>query len=536
MSLDYAKPSYTVDWKTWLKRRLYINDLRVEKGTPLSSLFYEAFIETYEADGLDISDGTPVTAPDISEAAKHSSTLTKIFSCFITFIGLPDRLQWFEADASNKRKKNIHYYGMSLIQLGKNLIGGWDSRSDISKEKKVWQYVSLPFKIFVVLPIKLITFPLKLVLNILKLFTEYLPLLISKLIARSIVSVKSVLESSERNYSHTGAYKPLENRDHNPSEDFLPKEIPVYVLASGFKYWLVTVGLLISIFALGALHYAFRIINLLGRAVTSPAKSIRMAFAFGRELNGKFTGTLVGLLLAGLSLTITTALWFIALPLSISAIATYIPVLFQAITWVTHLPIVVNFVSWLQQIPLLMTSAGMINGVLSSLGLTLTTIFGPVLSSLAGFVGVKLSLDLMLITSALCVIAAPLCVSFSLINDKLSNLWATWQNSGPFTKLFSFFNRSKNKSDTDDESEFLLRSESDNGVPLEPSSKLRGLTDQLNEDISQSEDSDELATQKAQAAHSAIHQRPMKKPIRKPAELQRPPIVTDPTARRMRSN
>ncbi len=360
MSLQYAENPYTVDWKQWFKRRFFTHEMISETPPSLSTQVVDTLLETYEVDGLDISNGEFVPAPDFENGIDYTPLRVQIFAGIISFLGLPNRLTQFRAD-------NRFFDGITLTQFGKNLIGGWDSRPDIAVEKKILQWVALFFiKLPIILPFKLITAPLKFLLNCLKIFTEFVPQLASSLSAQGMGWF--IRES------------------HGTPDD---------KSQNGLRF----LGLSLGIALLGVLHYSFRLITLAGRALTSPAKNVRMVLAYGRELKitvlgnstaEKLLSNVLGGFGALLSIALTATLWIITLPLAISVISTYIPVIVQALTWVSQLPTISTLLTSLSQIPLLPTLFSAIHSPLTTLGLTLSATLGPIVSGLAGFISIVL--------------------------------------------------------------------------------------------------------------------------------------------------
>ena len=398
-----------------------------------------SFSETYETDGVDISDGSYTLAFDQDQAAylntldskkrESRAVLASIFMIVITLMGFPSRAN------THLDLPFTTLFIMSLKQFGKNLIGGWDSDPNISKEKKIWQWISLPIKIGIILPWKLITYPFKFLINGAKILTEWIPSWVATWIAAAL-----------------GAYR----RTRFGSLDF-PDSSEWKTDASKALLGTFLVGLFkLPHLILGTLYFAFRLTALIGRTITSPLKSARMAFRFGRELKvsvfgeskwGEFfnrlTSNFIGVLGLLISMSLTTLFWIIMLPgavvSTIGYFQTYYPWIFQVIAWISQLPPVVAAVTWLTNLPLFTAALGLANSFIAPLGVALTQVFGSATIGFAAFVGVPLSTASAITGSALALIASFVAPLLTLVGEVLSNLWATWTNGGPVTAILNCF-------------------------------------------------------------------------------------------------
>lgn len=423
MSRFETKAPYSVQWTEWFRRRLVSKEIENPEGASFTTHIEEAFDETYEFDGLSITQRPLRSASKLSDKEpddelnnpEDEETLSQIFAYLSPIFGLPTRDVLKSGDSWKSLFK----------QLGKNLIGGWDSSPDISFKKKVWQWVVSPVKVLIILPLKILGFPLKLLLNFMKVFTEFLPLLISSVTAHGMGwALKTLHRLSEED-------SPIDTAIELPLLPLAVEKSPRWIV------YLKIVGLFPLYLLLGTVHIVFRIITLAGKALTSPEKSARMAFAYGRELNitvfgdskmgiglGRFLSNVVGGLGAVISIGITATLWLLTFPLLISAIVSAFPILLQAITWVSQLPPVLATMTWIAQTPLLTTSLGAVQGGLATMGLALSAAFGPAISSLAGLIGLKLSVGILAAGTTLGLITAPITIILSRVADELSNAWA----------------------------------------------------------------------------------------------------------------
>jgi hypothetical protein len=417
--IDPAKPN-SRSFAEWVAQRflappLWPSDNNADffAKTTLTS----AYLATYGFDGYDLtSNQVTYTVRDPSEYTGYS--LDPALSA-AAFFGLPTRAAhpelttYFndtlkEPDFDNCTVKDLgpekivggYLPRLGLIQLIKNFVGGWEW-SAISTEKKLWQIVGIPLK-FVILLIKIATIPFKTALNILKFFTEYLPLVLSALSA--LAAYRLGLLTTE------------------------------YGDKKGKNDWSKVLAFPLSVLTLAivALHIATRILVLVSRAFTSPEKSARMAFAYGRELKIEWIGEkhekrmtfLIGVVGGLISVSLSAALWAITLPLFFGALVAYFPAVAQTLAGVLHWPVIAP-------------SMTALNGLFTALGAALSLIFSPIITPLSGLIGFQISATLMAAALSIAVIAAPITAILSRIADELSNLWAQWQSSGPFTLLFN---------------------------------------------------------------------------------------------------
>ena len=264
----------------------------------------------------------------------------------------------------------------------------------------------------------------------LKLYTEWVPLLFATLCAASLGAYSKTWLGSRKFPSRNKWQK-------SPGESL---------------FLLLLVGLLkLPHLILGTLYFAFRLVALVGRAITSPEKSIRMALNYGREVKiqfgespagiwfGHLLSNIIGVVGVLISLSITATLWIILLPLGFSFISAHIPVLVKAFTWFSQLPAVVATMTWFSQVPFITASLGVAHGALASLGLIISSVFGPAITTLGALIGLKISVGVMMTSTAIGLIGAIVLPALTTAGDFLSNRWASWTHGGPFTTLFNPF-------------------------------------------------------------------------------------------------
>ncbi len=303
---------------------------------------------------------------------------------------------------------------MSLTQFFvKNFIGGWQW-SNVSTEKKIFQIIGLVIKVPVILPFKIFTIFLKLPLNIVKFFTEFLPLILTTL------SIVVVIELANKVTEYSGGkVKNAPPEDHTEGQN---------KLSELWKFSALILALIIIV--LTPIHIAIRAFYIIGRALTSPLHSMIIAFEYAQELKLPFVSQdtsqwilfFVGGLFALVSLALSTSLWAFGLPLLFGSVVVYLPKIAQLATTVLHWPFMATLVSNL-------------SGVFTSVGGGLNVVFGVLLSGSSGLLGLQLSATLIGAGLTLGAIVTPIATFFSLAADKLSDKWFTWHEGGFFTNL-----------------------------------------------------------------------------------------------------
>jgi hypothetical protein len=381
----------SLSWGEWLKQSLlhpslagrptltqnHSKPFRVSpfKGSRVNenNVFKAAFLETFEFDGYDVTSNNVVTAS--GDTAEYVSTELSLGMGLAMFFGLPNRSELFvflESDSDNfSGTSQTITPKLTWRQVIRNYFGGWNAKGNIT-----WNLLSLFVKVPLILPIKLVGTLLKILLNTVKIFTEFLPSVIQNT-AGPIASIFT--EGANRNLSLKNGH-------------------PIFGLILG----LIALPLL-------ALHTVARVFSLVGRAITSPEKSARMAWAFGRTLDST-AGYVMATLGAAMSVALSVALWTILLPMIVGLTLTAMPQL-------------VPFLTQLTQFPLLATSLSMIKGTLVTLSRTTVTAVGPGITALYAYFGVQVSVIALAVGSTLGVIVIPILTIVSRIADELSNGW-----------------------------------------------------------------------------------------------------------------
>lgn len=381
----------------------------------------------------DIESQSETNTTLIHDSVRDEIEYSEILDRFIIFFGLPSRKVKTEIHYNSKDEDHPTYFNDKEIetfytiwpsQLLKNMIGGWDSPSVISTEKRILQWIFLCVKIPLILPIKLLTLLPKFFLNCNKLFTEFFPLVAKRFSAHAFAWM-CLKFFDTKHYKFIGSSKPSKTTTG------------LYYL---YKF-LMVIGIHSIVFA----YFFFRTTAILGRAITSPLKSMKMAFRYGRMLQisvfGQHTIFIISLLTGTiglcLSLSITIITWSIIFPLIFATLSAYsIDIARLVLFVVAKLTSVLNSFSLGHALIMLTQST------YASLGQFLLVTFGSVIANAATYLfGVKLSTSFILHFSFIGAISAIIAPALSQVADGLSNLWVTWKGKGLFTNLLESIKR-----------------------------------------------------------------------------------------------
>lgn len=408
----------------------------------LRRLPLRAFLMTYEVDGFDFTSAKFTYANDPQPKELNSAGFSK-WLLVATFFGLPTRPR-------GRKEGDKVLPSLSFKELLQNFIGGWiplyhyenqkDSKTgeqiriwDIN-EKAIWQLLSLPIKFLVILPLNILRVFTKTTINIIKLFTEFLPMFLFPLVRVLATAVLTIAAGIVVIIPILIAYLSWKPTEQTKSRILtfalrlligLPITLPcvLFCLAVG-----------ITAFVSGVVaNYSIRLLQIVARAIFSPEKSARMAFTYGRELRGKVfgfnIGNAMGVILAAISLAITVVAWTIIFPILIGAIAGYFPALMQMIT---------GIMQW----PLVAASLNAIQSGLTIIGTALTAVFGPAITTISAFLGIHLSAAVIAFGATVGLFAAPVVTIGSRIKDELANWWVSRHEGGPVTWMLSCFRKS----------------------------------------------------------------------------------------------
>ncbi len=344
------------------------------------------FVETFDIDGLDKVTAEITTAEgQLNKAGEHytyESDKLPWKLAVMSFFGIPNRIKYVE-----ETDKSLVIDGR---QVAKNFVGGFNEKA--GEEKLFWQTIaSFTVKPFIsIIKVCLIFF--KTPLNSLKLLIEFLPMLIWRYSEESI----KLLDCE------------LAREWNTPQKDTGPW------LLKGLKVFAEGLGLALLGFAL----VSSRIISILTRAVISPTHSAEVALGFGRTLENKWLGWIVGGLALIASIVFTVTVWAILLPLIISAVTTLIPATIPLLTA-------------LSKFPLIAASIGFIKGSMATIALGIGATFGPTATAVGALFGLKISVNAIAVGATFGVFVAPTASFLSWGANKFSNAWADWVDGGP---------------------------------------------------------------------------------------------------------
>lgn len=272
--------------------------------------------ETYLQDGVEIG--------DIIEKKEKSESDWR--SRLFGFFGLP-----------NRRNGG---WKQSFSNLAKNFIGYQDN---VVGAKKIINLITMPFTVLINIAI----IPFRLAINIAKIFTEFLPGLLDKLVASAYEYLDSLLKKTKK----------LPRREYPEIEAVKPEKLPYgQRVVIGIGLGLLTITRAVT----SQIHFV-------GRSITSPINAIKANWYsitkwMQEKTNSKMLARLVaGLVVAcGMALTITA--YSILFPL---AIKTLLPSVLKFIS--SHLPVAID--------KTIATMAKVMDPVLTKIGHALKPVF-----------------------------------------------------------------------------------------------------------------------------------------------------------------
>jgi hypothetical protein len=376
-----------------------------------SDLLTRAFIITYGIHGFDHCNDEIVYADNGSKTRIVKQNLQKkdfsIWMLIASFFGLPTRLRLVKGESPE----------LGIVQLLRNFIGGWEQKKTNWDEKQVWQWVLLfLIKVPILLPLNILLVVIKIPLNILKLFSEWIPTILTNLF-----SVWFLNMMAETRY--------VASKHHRHF----------------FRKWGVLFFMATWTGILGIFNYLSRIFMLLGRAATSPEKSARMAYAAGFELRIRETTLeetvvfrkIFGIIGATLSVMISVAIWTLAFPLALGAFTTVVPV---------HFPQVYQYLSAITQLPFIRKSLAILSSTFEPLGTMLIAYTGTALSTIATIVGVQIPPLCLILGSAIGAFSALIGTILSRLVDDFCRAWTGWfgAGNGPVTAFLNWHQRQMN--------------------------------------------------------------------------------------------
>ncbi|MBX9586479.1 MAG: hypothetical protein K2X50_04390 [Gammaproteobacteria bacterium] len=358
----------------------------------------KVFVETYEFDGLHLSDAT-YTGADGTERVYPDDELTSSMIAW-TIFGFPNRPQWLKGHF----RELVHDRWTIL----KNMFG-----SDIHPDPKQYRLTGkkigvgtrlvlligilvealfIKTTIFLIKAIEIIP---KIALNIFKFVTEYIPSFLKNVTG-------TLIGQTTKNIALT-------------TELYNMGKLSVGYLIGGYLVF----G--IATLMLAPIHYAFRFATIATTAFASPLKSAKAAWALGssfviHEKLGNFNYipvVLMGSIFLAASIALSSALWAIALPLVFTGLTSLFPALTGVINGLLASPFVAS--SWA-------TINTAIASAWSYVGLTAA--FAYASSALATYMGIHIAASTLAVGVATALVATPTVIFAARIVEAFSNGWA----------------------------------------------------------------------------------------------------------------
>ncbi len=356
--------------------RSSLKSVMPDKLLSFKAILAEAFLAVYGFDGYDPAKHEIATH---KEKEKHYD-IEELSGLLIiaSFLGLPSRLPPEGG------------YDLDILTILRGFIGGWIPRTrvfdyKIWTKKDLWQRWAIPVKFLLILPLKLLTWPFKLFINLIKLVTEFLPKILE--LSFGVLLLQSLSLSIEA----SNKKKISQSLGHG--------------LLSAF----------ISLFYLSSF-----LLNFIGRMLTSPEKSASLMFHYFQsrleKTVGKSWSTLIGVVFAGISVIYSIIIWAIVFPLAIGFITTHFPIVLQATAWMMQLPGVGAFLSFMNNVFLTIGSV-----TASFLNVNVVTLFSQM-------VGLQVSNTVLFLCAGIASLVTPVAIILTYLTDSLSNWWATKVN------------------------------------------------------------------------------------------------------------
>lgn len=363
------------------------NEEQISTLAKYKQKFISLFKSNFFPDGYD-EVKKKYTYPNIPTEIKNDTS--EFWMYFVAFLGLPSRPKAF----LNNQGQIVHQ--LTGKQFLKNLIGGLDFEEYTRPRKKLLQLIGIfpiPIKIGVILAFKLVTFPFKFLLNIVKLLLMVLVPILCAIITDIIVQFAELFEFFG---------------------DVLP--FPIGFILNMISFVLYIVAMIVGL----SLAVTSFFLDLIAQIALAPLSSTRAVYNYFSSVS-----TLIAFIFALHILAIAAMIWAIALPFVITGVVALFPSVLGAITVVTHIPLIAS---------ILTAYSGTFLGLSASIG----TFFVPYITALAGLFGLTLSsAGLVSIAGAATIgfFAALIAVPSCYIADTLSDRWAAWHDRGLIAAL-----------------------------------------------------------------------------------------------------
>lgn len=370
----------------------------------LTYLAKKVFVETYEFDGLHLSDAKYTRAD--GKKIKYPGDELPLSMIIWTFLGFPTRPQFWKERRRNQQNLGVKGFGLihNISTILRNMFGGSPHPDNqtiraFGTGVDLLLLIGLVIEAFIIKPIIfLIKFAevfFKIPLNIIKFGTEYIPSFLKNITG-------TLVGQLAKNWNFTTEL-------YNKGQLQLPSALGGYLVFGS------------AIVLLTPIHYAIRIATIILTAFTSPLKNAKAAWNLGASLmisnsigNYNYISViLVGSLFLAASIALSAALWAIAFPLIFTGLTTLIPVLNTAI-------------NALMATPLIASTFTSINAAITSAWayLGLTSAFAYVSNALALSMGIHIGASNLAFGVTAGLVAAPTAIFAARIAAAFSNGWA----------------------------------------------------------------------------------------------------------------
>ncbi|MBX9586335.1 MAG: hypothetical protein K2X50_03670 [Gammaproteobacteria bacterium] len=411
--LEEAKP-VPATFSQWILRNFFFPSWwKTWNYDGFKSALTTAFLVIVGFDGYDCTTGQVVYADDTRKDNEDKRYLGRYINKSLlkaAFFGLPSRPTAYPA-ASGAVVPDL-----TRLQLLSNFVGGIDWNEKTPEEKKMLQGIFfIRFPLVVVF--NLITWPIKILLNCVRMVSELLPWITTIVIFSGLL--RTLFAAHEFYQFGVHLYKV-----EAPKEEILDN------LLGWPKYWLSKIGMVLAMFpmllagvlslAVFSIYTVFNIAFFIGRAATSPAQTMLMAFANGKSLTisrfGPVVETMISYFVGGLcailSISVSISIWALVFPLVYGAVVSFTPlVVLQKVNLVLQFPVVTSSLSWVQ-------------GIFFTVKPIFMSIFGFALTSVSTFVGIDIT-SLAILGILLVAVVVPLAI----VTNKLCNVWADWHET-----------------------------------------------------------------------------------------------------------
>lgn len=315
-----------------------------------------------------------------------------------TFLGFPTRL--------HVKGKMAEYNWRVFVR---DLFGGWNSLFNESsgarlssgriwwlnpnnytfEGKRLWNTLLLPVK-FVIAAYYLVTFPIKLALNVARVATD--------VIAQSLLQLFGFFTGK------SGAAILALHYNNAKFGMKVRKGIPL------------AIGFIVSF----AIHHAARLAAFVAEAVLSPAEFAARSVKYALALDSRWKLVFAVLAFATSVFAVTAVLWAVVFPVLVAKLLVAFPALASVVASISQLPIIASTIQ-------------LVGGAVTFVAGTIPAGFTSLVGLLASSVGVTLAAQTVASFSVIAFIAAPTVAVVTPVANALSNAWTRWK--APMTLL-----------------------------------------------------------------------------------------------------